>query len=71
MTAAAAVHQRSRSPAKTDKKKSEKQGKPRQIRSAYVSFFDYKNPKNGSCKFHNYYGAGAEKCVSPCNVMGN
>ena len=71
MTAAAAVQQRSKSPAKTDKKKSEKQGKTRQIRSAYVSFFDFKNPKNGSCKFHNYYGAGSEKCNSPCNVTGN
>ena len=71
MTAAAAVQQRSKSPAKTDKKKSEKQGKTRQIRSSNVSFFDFKNPKNGSCKFHNYYGAGSEKCNSPCNVTGN
>ena len=71
MTAAAAVQQRSRSPAKTDKKKGEKQGKTRQVRPTYVSFFDFKNPKNGSCKFHNYYGAQSEKCISPCNVMGN
>jgi len=71
MTAAAAVQQRSRSPAKTDKKKGEKQGKTRQVRPTYVSFFDFKNPKNGSCKFHNYYGAQSEKCNSPCNVTGN
>jgi len=71
MTVAAAAQQRSRSPAKTDKKKGEKQGKTRQIRPTNVNFFDFKNPKNGSCKFHNFYGANAEKCYSPCNVAGN
>ena len=71
MTVAAAVQQRSRSPAKNDKKKGEKQGKTRTIRPTNVNFFDYKNPKNGSCKFHNFYGANAERCNSPCNVAGN
>jgi hypothetical protein len=70
-TVAAAVQQRSRSPAKTDKKKGEKQGKTRTIRPTNVNFFDFKNPKNGSCKFHNFYGANAEKCYSPCNAAGN
>ena len=71
MTAAAAAHQRSRSPAKTDKKKSEKQGKPQTSRSTYVSFLHFKNPNNGSCKYHNYYGAKTEKCISPCSVTEN
>jgi hypothetical protein len=72
MTAAAAVQQRSRSPAKTDRKRSEKQGKARsKNHSINVSFFAFKNPNNGSCKFHNYFGVKAEKCISPCNVTEN
>jgi hypothetical protein len=70
-TVAAAEHQRTRSPAKTDKKKSEKQGKPQTSRSTYVSFLHFKNPNNGSCKYHNYYGAKTEKCISPCSVTEN
>ena len=71
-TAAAAVQQRSRSPAKTDGNRSEKQGKARyKKRSASVSFAAFKNSKNGSCKFHNYYGAKAEKFFAPCNVTEN
>jgi hypothetical protein len=70
-TAAAAVQQRSRSPAKTGGKQSEK-GKPQQKkRSASTSFGNFKNPKNGSCKYHNYYGAWATHCVAPCNVTEN
>jgi hypothetical protein len=69
---AAAAAQRSRSPAKTDGKRSEKQGKARsKNRSTYVSFGNFKNPNNGSCKFHNYYKAKSDRCVAPCNVAEN
>ena len=71
-TVAAAAAQRSRSPAKTDGKRSEKQGKAcSKNRSTYVSFGNFKNPNNGSCKFHNYYWAKADRCVAPCNVAEN
>ena len=68
---AAAAEHRSRSPASPGRR-SDKKGKRSKSRNANpVSFQNFRNPPNGSCKFHNYYGVRANKCVPPCNQSEN
>ena len=71
-TVAAAAEHRSRSPASAPGRRGDKKSKRSKSRSADpVSFQNFRNPPNGSCKFHNYYGVRANKCVPPCNQSEN
>ena len=68
----AAAEHRSRSPASSPGRRGDKKGERSKSRSANpVSFQNFKNPPNGLCKFHNYYGVRANKCVPPCNQLEN
>ena len=69
---ATAAEHRSRSPASSPGRRVDKKSKRSKSRSANpVSFQNFRNPPNGSCKFHNYYGVRANKCVPPCNQSEN
>ena len=69
---AAAVEKCSRSHAISPGRHGDKKGNRSKSRSANpVSFQNFRNPPNGSCKFHNYYGVRANKCVPSCNQSEN
>jgi hypothetical protein len=68
-TVAAAMTNRSRSPAPVGGKRDDKGGQWCPFKKSPPSnqdFFSFKNPGNGLCKYHNYYNARAYKCLKPC-----
>jgi hypothetical protein len=65
MVAAATTH-RSRSPAPTGGKTSDKSHPPSRL-----AFHAFQNPANGVCKFHNYYSNRAHRCIAPCTFSEN
>ncbi|OBQ31821.1 MAG: hypothetical protein AN484_28620, partial [Aphanizomenon flos-aquae WA102] len=46
-------------------------GKKADRRRSPTPFKKYRNPKNGKCLLHNFYGARATKCIAPCNWTEN
>ena len=71
-TVAAATEHRSRSPVTSPGRRTDKKGRRSKSRGANpASFQNFRNPPNGSCKFHNYFGVRAHKCVPPCNQSEN
>jgi hypothetical protein len=70
----AAKTQHSRSPASTSGKKNDKRNGNTCTKSHPPSssdFFSFQNPGNGMCKFHNFYGNKAHKCIFPCSWSKN
>jgi hypothetical protein len=68
MVTAATTH-RSRSPAPTGRKMSDKRNGNSRSKSRPPSgppFHSFQNPANGVCKFHNYYSNRAHKYIAPC-----
>jgi hypothetical protein len=63
---AATMTQRSRSPALANGKKNDKRNGNASFKSHLPSgsdFFSFQNPGNGMCRFHNFYGNKAHKCI--------
>jgi hypothetical protein len=61
---------RSRSPAPANwKRNGNTRSKSRPPSGLY--FFSFQNPGNGMCKFHNFYGNKAHKCIFPCSYSEN
>jgi hypothetical protein len=68
-TVAAAMTQRSRSPAPNNGRRGDKGGGNARSKSRPPSrpdFHSFQNPGNGVCKFHNYYANRAHRCAPPC-----
>ncbi len=72
MVAAATTH-RSRSPAPTGGKTSNKRNGNACSKSppSRPAFHAFQNPANGVCKFHNYHSNRAHRCVAPCTLSEN
>ena len=73
-TVAAATTHRSRSPAPTNGKTTDKRNGNARSKSRPPSrpaFHAFQNPANGVCKFHNYYANRAHKCIAPCAFSEN
>jgi hypothetical protein len=73
MVAAATTH-RSRSPAPTGGKTSDKRNGNARSKCRPPSrpaFHAFQNPANGVCKFHNYYSNRAHRCTAPCTFSEN
>jgi hypothetical protein len=73
-TVAAATTNRSRSPAPTSGKMTDKRNGNACSKSRLPSrpaFHAYQNPANGVCKFHNYYSNRAHRCIAPCTFSEN
>ncbi len=69
-TVAAALTQRSRSPAPSSGKRGDKRGsntRPKSCLPSRPDFHSFQNPGNGMCKFHNYYANRANRCIPPCS----
>jgi hypothetical protein len=68
-TVAAATTQRWRSPAPHGRKKNNRRNSKAHSKSRPPSgsnFFSFHNPSNGICKYHNFYGKKAHKCIFTC-----
>jgi hypothetical protein len=73
-TVAAAMTQRSQSPALANGKNSDKRSSNTRSKSRHPSrpdFYSFHNPGNDVCKFHNYYANKALKYISPCTWSEN
>jgi hypothetical protein len=73
-TVAAALTQRSRSPAPSRRKRGDKRGGnacPKSLPPSCPDFHSFQNPGNGMCKFHNYYAYRANRCIPPCSWSEN
>jgi hypothetical protein len=73
-TVAAALTQRSRSPAPHNGKRGDKRGGNTRSKSRPPSrpdFHSFQNPGNGICKFHKYYPHRAHRCAPPCAYSEN
>ncbi len=73
-TVAAAMTHRSRSPAPTSGKTTDKRNGNAPSKSRLTSrpaFHSFQNPANGVCKFHNYYSNSAQRCIAPCTFSEN
>ncbi len=73
-TVAAATTHRSRSPAPTSGKTTDKRNGNARSKSrppSHPAFHAFQNPANGVCKFHNYYSNRAHKCIAPCTFSEN
>jgi hypothetical protein len=67
--ATAPMTQRSRRPAPASEKRNDKRNSNARSKSRPPSgsdFFSFKNPGNGMCKFHDFYGNKAHRCIFPC-----
>ena len=71
VAAATVRHSRSKSPngRKNGKKNGNSRSKSRP--SSRPNFFDFQNPGNGMCKYHNFYGSNAHRCIAPCSFSEN
>ncbi len=65
LTPAAAMTQCSRSPAPACGKKNDRRNGNARSKScpSGSDYFSFQNPGNGICKFHNFYGNKAHKCI--------
>jgi hypothetical protein len=73
-TVAAALIQRSRSPAPHSGKRGDTRRGNARSKSRPPSrpdFYSFQNPGNGICKFHNYYAHKAHGCAPPCAYSEN
>ncbi len=73
-TVAATMTHRSRSPALAERKKNNKRGGSAHSKicsSSSQDFYSFQNPGKSVCKYHNYYGTRAHKCVNPCTYSEN
>jgi hypothetical protein len=73
-TVAAALTQRSRSPAPNSGKRGDKRGgntRPKSHPPSRLDFHSFQNPGNGVCKVHNYYANRANRYISLCSWSEN
>jgi hypothetical protein len=73
-TVAVTMTHRSRSPAPAERKKNNKRGGSAHSKICSFSsqdLYSFQNPGNSMCKYHNYYGTRAHKCVNPCTYSEN
>jgi hypothetical protein len=73
-TVAAALTQRSRSPAPSSGKRGDKRGnnaRPKSRLPSHPDFHLFENPGNGMCKFHSFYTNRVNRCIPPCSWSEN
>jgi hypothetical protein len=69
-----ATTRHSRSPAPASRRKNDKRNGNARSKSRPPSgsnFFAYQNPDKGMCKYHNFNGNKAFKCIFPCSYSEN